>query len=99
MKKCSTILLMYVDEYFCENMLQVTKSSPGAQWIVPQASPDASIFWKRVSPISNSSSSPSQPHSLREALAQAQTAGRGAGVTLKESLHPKLRQKLVSTAV
>ncbi|XP_024370509.1 guanine nucleotide exchange factor SPIKE 1 [Physcomitrium patens] len=86
-----------VNHYLAESSRQdirVTKSSPGAQWIVPQASPDASIFWKRVSPISNSSSSPSQPHSLREALAQAQTAGRGAGVTLKESLHPKLRQKL-----
>ncbi|XP_073392859.1 guanine nucleotide exchange factor SPIKE 1 isoform X2 [Physcomitrium patens] len=75
-------------------LLQVTKSSPGPQWIFPQVSPDASTFWKRVSPVSNSPSSPNQPHSLREALAQAQSAGRGAGMALKESLHPMLRQKL-----
>lgn len=61
-----------------------------------QLSPDVGSFWKRVSPVSNSSTSPGQPHSLREALAQAQSAGRGGGRALRESLHPMLRQKLVS---
>jgi hypothetical protein len=80
-------------------LLQLTKSSPGAQWIVPQVSPDTGTFWKRVSPISNSSSSPSHPHSLREALAQAQSAGRGGGRPLKESLHPMLRRNWLVNAI
>ncbi|CAM8926387.1 unnamed protein product [Rhodiola kirilowii] len=49
-------------------------------------------LWQRVN---SQLSSPSQPYSLREALAQAQSSRTGASVqALRESLHPILRQKL-----
>ncbi|XP_066393516.1 guanine nucleotide exchange factor SPIKE 1-like isoform X2 [Miscanthus floridulus] len=60
-------------------------------------------MWNRVSP---QLSSPNQPYSLREALAQAQSSRIGSTArALRESLHPVLRQKLelweenLSTAV
>ncbi|XP_024369391.1 guanine nucleotide exchange factor SPIKE 1 isoform X5 [Physcomitrium patens] len=74
--------------------VRLTKISPNAQWILPQTSPEIGSFWKRASPVTNSSTSPGQPHSLREALAQAQSAGRSGGRSLRETLHPMLRQKL-----
>lgn len=50
-------------------------------------------MWNRVSP---QLSSPNQPYSLREALAQAQSSRIGSTArALRESLHPVLRQKLV----
>ncbi|KAK9081739.1 hypothetical protein Syun_031185 [Stephania yunnanensis] len=59
---------------------------------IRQATPENSYLWQRVSP---QISSPSQPYSLREALAQAQSSRIGASTrALRESLHPLLRQKL-----
>lgn len=58
-----------------------------------QATPENGYVWNRVSP---QLSSPGQPYSLREALAQAQSSRIGASTrALRESLHPILRQKLV----
>lgn len=60
----------------------------------PQGTPDNGYLWQRVN---SQLSSPSQPYSLREALAQAQSSRIGASAqALRESLHPILRQKLVS---
>ncbi|PIA57582.1 hypothetical protein AQUCO_00600356v1 [Aquilegia coerulea] len=57
-----------------------------------RTTPESSYLWQRVSP---QLSSPSQPYSLREALAQAQSSRIGASTrALRESLHPILRQKL-----
>lgn len=57
-----------------------------------QGTPENGYSWHRVSP---QLSSPSQPYSLREALAQAQSSRIGASTrALRESLHPMLRQKL-----
>lgn len=65
------------------------------QWVQPQSTPESGVSWKKMSP--QMVSSPSQPYSLREALAQAQSARRGpSNRTLRESLHPRHRQKLVS---
>eukprot|EP00252_Welwitschia_mirabilis_P019875 TRINITY_DN4713_c0_g1_i1.p1 TRINITY_DN4713_c0_g1~~TRINITY_DN4713_c0_g1_i1.p1 ORF type:complete len:1841 (+),score=338.97 TRINITY_DN4713_c0_g1_i1:465-5987(+) len=62
------------------------------QEIRPQVTPDSGYLWQRLSP---QLSSPSQPYSLREALAQAQSSRIGASSrALRESLHPILRQKL-----
>lgn len=63
----------------------------------PQGTPENGYMWHRVSP---QISSPSQPYSLREALAQAQSSRIGASTrALRESLHPLLRQKLVCFTV
>ncbi|KAK1318522.1 hypothetical protein QJS10_CPB04g00652 [Acorus calamus] len=57
-----------------------------------QATPENGYLWHGVSP---QLSSPSQPYSLREALAQAQSSRIGSSTrALRESLHPILRQKL-----
>jgi hypothetical protein len=49
--------------------------------------------WQRLSP---QISSPSQPYSLREALAQAHSSRMGTSSrAMRESLHPVMRQKLV----
>ncbi|KAF8728559.1 hypothetical protein HU200_017822 [Digitaria exilis] len=71
--------------------------------IRPQGTPENGYMWNRVSP---QLSSPNQPYSLREALAQAQSSRIGSTTrALRESLHPVLRQKLelweenLSTAV
>ncbi|CAN6458196.1 unnamed protein product [Victoria cruziana] len=62
------------------------------QEVRPQATPEGGYLWQRVSP---QLSSPNQPYSLREALAQAQSSRIGASTrALRESLHPILRQKL-----
>ncbi|XP_042472968.1 guanine nucleotide exchange factor SPIKE 1-like isoform X2 [Zingiber officinale] len=68
-----------------------------------RGTPENGYLWHRVSP---QLSSPNQPYSLREALAQAQSSRIGATTrALRESLHPILRQKLevweenLSTAV
>ncbi|CAA0806962.1 Guanine nucleotide exchange factor SPIKE 1, partial [Striga hermonthica] len=54
--------------------------------------PENGYLWQRVN---SQLSSPSQPYSLREALAQAQSSRIGASTqALRESLHPLLRQKL-----
>ena len=59
----------------------------------PQGTPENGYLWQRVN---SQLSSPSQPYSLREALAQAQSSRIGASAqALRESLHPILRQKLV----
>lgn len=59
----------------------------------PQGTPENGYSWQRVN---SQLSSPSQPYSLREALAQAQSSRIGASAqALRESLHPILRQKLV----
>lgn len=58
----------------------------------PQGTPENGYLWQRVS---SQLSSPSQPYSLREALAQAQSSRIGASTqALRETLHPMLRQKL-----
>ncbi|XP_031375133.1 guanine nucleotide exchange factor SPIKE 1 isoform X2 [Punica granatum] len=58
----------------------------------PQGTPENGYLWQRVN---SQLSSPSQPYSLREALAQAQSSRIGASAqALRESLHPMLRQKL-----
>ncbi|TVU01800.1 hypothetical protein EJB05_52737, partial [Eragrostis curvula] len=60
--------------------------------IRPQGTPENGYMWNRVSP---QLSSPNQPYSLREALAQAQSSRIGSTArALRESLHPVLRQKL-----
>ncbi|ONL97605.1 Guanine nucleotide exchange factor SPIKE 1 [Zea mays] len=71
--------------------------------IRPQGTPENGYMWNRVSP---QLSSPNQPYSLREALAQAQSSRIGSTArALRESLHPVLRQKMelweenLSTAV
>lgn len=59
----------------------------------PQGTPENGYLWQIVN---SQLSSPSQPYSLREALAQAQSSRIGASAqALRESLHPLLRQKLV----
>lgn len=59
-----------------------------------QGTSESNYLWNRVSP---QLSSPGQPYSLREALAQAQSSKIGGSArALRESLHPILRQKLVS---
>lgn len=58
----------------------------------PQRTPENGHLWQRVN---SQLSSPSQPYSLREALAQAQSSRIGTSAqALRESLHPILRQKL-----
>ncbi|GAB4842882.1 MAP kinase Spk1 [Ancistrocladus abbreviatus] len=58
----------------------------------PQRTPENGHLWQRVN---SQLSSPSQPYSLREALAQAQSSRIGTSTqALRESLHPILRQKL-----
>ncbi|KAG8063521.1 hypothetical protein GUJ93_ZPchr0003g18496 [Zizania palustris] len=60
--------------------------------IRPQGTPENGYMWNRASP---QLSSPNQPYSLREALAQAQSSRIGSTArALRESLHPVLRQKL-----
>ncbi|KAJ6821518.1 guanine nucleotide exchange factor SPIKE 1 isoform X2 [Iris pallida] len=78
-------------------------SEASRQEVRPQGTPENGYLWHRVSP---QLSSPSQPYSLREALAQAQSSRIGSSTrVLRESLHPILRQKLelweenLSTAV
>ncbi|XP_068661729.1 guanine nucleotide exchange factor SPIKE 1-like isoform X3 [Aristolochia californica] len=67
-------------------------SEASRQEVRSQATPDNGYLWQRVSP---QLTSPSQPYSLREALAQAQSSRIGASTrALRESLHPVLRQKL-----
>lgn len=67
-------------------------SEASRQEVRPQTTPESSYVWQRISP---QISSPSQPYSLREALAQAQSSRIGASSrALRESLHPLLRQKL-----
>ncbi|KAL4203111.1 hypothetical protein AMTRI_Chr01g102360 [Amborella trichopoda] len=62
------------------------------QEVRPQVTPESGFLWNKVSP---QLSSPSQPYSLREALAQAQSSRIGGSTrALRESLHPMLRQKL-----
>ncbi|KAK1317196.1 hypothetical protein QJS10_CPA05g00584 [Acorus calamus] len=58
----------------------------------PQSMNENGYLWHGASPLL---SSPSQPYSLREALAQAQSSRIGSSTrALRESLHPILRQKL-----
>lgn len=65
----------------------------GIPLVQPQGTPENGYLWQRVN---SQLSSPSQPYSLREALAQAQSSRIGASAqALRESLHPILRQKLV----
>ncbi|KAF5477312.1 hypothetical protein F2P56_003961 [Juglans regia] len=67
-------------------------SEASRQEVRPQGTPDNGYLWQRVN---SQLSSPSQPYSLREALAQAQSSRIGASAqALRESLHPMLRQKL-----
>ncbi|KAL2461813.1 Guanine nucleotide exchange factor SPIKE 1 [Abeliophyllum distichum] len=67
-------------------------SEAARQEVGPQGTPENGYFWQRVN---SQLSSPSQPYSLREALAQAQSSRIGASTqALRESLHPILRQKL-----
>ncbi|XP_020238455.1 guanine nucleotide exchange factor SPIKE 1 isoform X2 [Cajanus cajan] len=67
-------------------------SEASRQDVRPQGTPDNGYLWQRVN---SQLSSPSQPYSLREALAQAQSSRIGASAqALRESLHPLLRQKL-----
>ncbi|KAI5387451.1 MAP kinase Spk1 [Lathyrus oleraceus] len=67
-------------------------SEASRQEVRPQGTPDNGYLWQRVN---SQLSSPSQPYSLREALAQAQSSRIGASAqVLRESLHPLLRQKL-----
>ncbi|XP_058182461.1 guanine nucleotide exchange factor SPIKE 1 isoform X2 [Rhododendron vialii] len=62
------------------------------QEVRPSGTPENGYLWQRVN---SQLSSPSQPYSLREALAQAQSSRIGASSqALRESLHPILRQKL-----
>lgn len=62
------------------------------QEVRPQGTPENGYLWQRVN---SQLSSPSQPYSLREALAQVQSSRVGASTqALRESLHPILRQKL-----
>ncbi|XP_059634647.1 guanine nucleotide exchange factor SPIKE 1 isoform X2 [Cornus florida] len=62
------------------------------QEVRPTGTPENGYLWQRVN---SQLSSPSQPYSLREALAQAQSSRTGASAqALRESLHPILRQKL-----
>ncbi|KAI4341561.1 hypothetical protein MLD38_026273 [Melastoma candidum] len=68
-------------------------SEASRQEVRPQGgTPESGYTWQRVN---SQLSSPSQPYSLREALAQAQSSRIGASAqALRESLHPLLRQKL-----
>ncbi|PKA58555.1 hypothetical protein AXF42_Ash008842 [Apostasia shenzhenica] len=67
-------------------------SDASRQELGAQGTPENGYMWHRVSP---QLSSPSQPYSLREALAQAQSSRIGASTrALRESLHPILKQKL-----
>ncbi|CAB4276985.1 unnamed protein product [Prunus armeniaca] len=67
-------------------------SEASRQEVRPQGTPENGYSWQRVN---SQLSSPSQPYSLREALAQAQSSRIGASAqALRESLHPILRQKL-----
>ncbi|KAK3034892.1 hypothetical protein RJ639_033255, partial [Escallonia herrerae] len=67
-------------------------SEASRQEVRPQGTPENGYLWQRVN---LQLSSPSQPYSLREALAQAQSSRIGASTqALRESLHPMLRQKL-----
>ncbi|KAH9737465.1 Guanine nucleotide exchange factor SPIKE 1 [Citrus sinensis] len=67
-------------------------SEASRQEVRPQGTPENGYLWQRVN---SQLSSPSQPYSLREALAQAQSSRIGASAqALRESLHPMLRQKL-----
>lgn len=67
-------------------------SEASRQEVRPQGTPDNGYLWQRVN---SQLSSPTQPYSLREALAQAQSSRIGASAqALRESLHPILRQKL-----
>ncbi|GKV44511.1 hypothetical protein SLEP1_g51687 [Rubroshorea leprosula] len=67
-------------------------SEASRQEVRPQGTPENGHLWQRVN---SQLSSPSQPYSLREALAQAQSSRIGASAqALRESLHPILRQKL-----
>ncbi|KAM1234754.1 hypothetical protein ACFX2J_004303 [Malus domestica] len=67
-------------------------SEASRQEVRPQGTPENGYSWQRVN---SQLSSPSQPYSLREALAQAQSSRIGASSqALRESLHPILRQKL-----
>ncbi|KAK6925564.1 DOCKER, Lobe C [Dillenia turbinata] len=67
-------------------------SEASRQEVRPQGTPENGYLWQRVN---SQLSSPSQPYSLREALAQAQSSRIGASTqALRESLHPLLRQKL-----
>ncbi|XP_062115728.1 guanine nucleotide exchange factor SPIKE 1-like [Humulus lupulus] len=67
-------------------------SEASRQEVRPQGTPENGYLWQRVN---SQLSSPSQPYSLREALAQAQSSRIGASAqALRESLHPLLRQKL-----
>lgn len=67
-------------------------SEASRQEVRPQGTPENGYLWQRVN---SQLSSPNQPYSLREALAQAQSSRIGASTqVLRESLHPILRQKL-----
>ncbi|KAJ0825161.1 putative dedicator of cytokinesis, DHR-1 domain, DHR-2 domain, dedicator of cytokinesis, lobe A [Helianthus annuus] len=67
-------------------------SEASRQEVRPQGASENGYLWQRVN---SQLSSPSQPFSLREALAQAQSSRIGASsLALRESLHPVLRQKL-----
>ncbi|KAG0487870.1 hypothetical protein HPP92_006681 [Vanilla planifolia] len=70
--------------FFSPQLIHTFLKHPGA--------PENGYMWHRVSP---QLSSPSQPYSLREALAQAQSSRINSSTrALRESLHPMLRQKL-----
>lgn len=57
-----------------------------------RVAPENGYLWQRLSP---QISSPSQPYSLREALAQAHSSRMGqSSRAMREGLHPILRQKL-----
>eukprot|EP00250_Pteridium_aquilinum_P019527 c24469_g1_i1 orf=329-5872(-) len=79
--KYSDMLSPAVHEYLNEASRQETRVTP-----------ENGYLWQRLSP---QISSPSQPYSLREALAQAHSSRMGASSrAMRESLHPVLRQKL-----
>ncbi|KAI0520034.1 hypothetical protein KFK09_007499 [Dendrobium nobile] len=85
MPKYSDLLSPSINAYLSEASRQEHR---------PQGTPENGYMWHRVSP-QISSPSQSQPYSLREALAQAQSSRIGASTrALRESLHPLLRQKL-----
>lgn len=84
-KRCCNTLAL--DVYLYSISLNATYT------MQPQGTPENGYLWHRVSP---QLSSPNQPYSLREALAQAQSSRIGTTTrALRESLHPILRQKLV----
>ncbi|KAH9673832.1 Guanine nucleotide exchange factor SPIKE 1 [Citrus sinensis] len=100
--KYSDRLSPSINNYLSEASRQEVRISDSSSFVYPctleispmqpQGTPENGYLWQRVN---SQLSSPSQPYSLREALAQAQSSRIGASAqALRESLHPMLRQKL-----